>query len=36
MPAFKTAGALTFDGVKIITFFKTIDKMFVMYNIIKD
>tara|TARA_R110002060_G_scaffold1595_5_gene3093 strand:- start:1175 stop:1285 length:111 start_codon:yes stop_codon:yes gene_type:complete len=34
MPAFRIIEALTFDGVKITIFLKTIDKMFATYNII--
>ena len=36
MLALGIVGVLTFDGIEITAFFKTIDRMFVMYDIIKD
>jgi len=36
MPAPKIARAPTFDGVEITAFLKTINKMFVTHDIIKD
>ena len=36
MLAFKIARAFTFDEAKITAFFKMIDKIFAMYDIIKD
>lgn len=36
MPAFRIAGIPTFDGAKIITFFKTINRIFATHDIIED
>ena len=36
MPTLETAKAFTFDEAKIIAFFKTIDKMFAIYDITRD
>ena len=36
MLTFKIAKAFTFNGIKIMAFFKTINKMFATHDIIKD
>ena len=36
MLAFRIAGTLTFDGAKIITFFKTINRIFATHDITGD